>query len=540
MWSGAGTDVLVVGAGPTGLTLANELTRWGIAARVVEKAPLVSQHTKALGVQARTLEMVERLGLASAMVERGLPVTAFTIVSEGKPIARLDLGAIDSPYPYLLMLPQNEVEGLLHERLVASGVDVDHNVELVGLHDHGDHVDVGLRAGHGSIERIAARWVVGCDGAHSTVRHLLGVPFAGSAFEQRFAVADVELEWTLPGDEVFAFLDRGRFMAFFPMTRGRHRIAIAYPAAEERPGEVNPAELRDAFAAIGPPGRIREVNWASRFRINQRNVGHQRLGRVFLAGDAAHVHSLVGAQGMNTGIQDAMNLGWKLGMHLVGAAPQDILDSYAPEREQVAHRLVKGTRRFTRMTLLGSPIATAARRTIAPLVLSRSGVRDRIERAISQIDVSYPHSPLHGGAAHGRPGPGDRAPDGLVLDREGAEIRLFDLLREPRYTLLEFTERPAPPAVVRLGRQGRFLAHYRLVDRAGDARGMAGNELVDPGGRVRSRYGLPESGFVLVRPDGYVAARGDRDGSGVRSFLDRWLLDARDVDRSSDRTGLNR
>jgi 2-polyprenyl-6-methoxyphenol hydroxylase-like FAD-dependent oxidoreductase len=274
-----------VGAGPTGLTLANELARYGVAFRIVDKAPFVSQHTKALGVQARTLELMERLGVAGEMVGRGLPVTAFNILSELRQIACFDPGGIPSRYPYLLMLPQNEVEEILRDRLAAQGHTVGYGTEVMTFTQDRDGVRVQLRDQQGRPQDTTVAWLVGCDGAHSLVRYQLGVAFEGEAFEQRFAMADVRVAWPLPGDEVFAFLNRGNFMAFFPMAGGLHRVAIAHPAAAEPDGSVSVAELQESLDRNGPTGaRITDVAWTSRFRINQRKASRQSAGRVFLTG----------------------------------------------------------------------------------------------------------------------------------------------------------------------------------------------------------------------------------------------------------------
>jgi len=380
---------------------------------------------------------------------------------------------------------------------------------------------------------------VGCDGAHSLVRYQLGVAFEGEAFEQRFAVADVRVAWPLPGDEVFAFLNRGNFMAFFPMAGGLHRVAIAYPAAAEPDGSVSVAELQESLDRNGPTGaRITDVAWTSRFRINQRKASRQSAGRLFLTGDAAHVHSLVGAQGMNTGIQDAINLAWKPAMHIQRVAPRALLDTYETERGSVARRLVHGTRRFTRLTLLRAPVATAARRRIAPLVLSRPAVQQRIALAISQTDVSYRESPLRAGpAAKHAPAPGDRAPDAnLTTGPHGSPIRLYELLRDIRHVLLFFTGDGDDNAADRLWRALDAHLHafrplivaHRIVPAARSAArrsdGHPDGDLYDAGAAVHERYGLPHGGAVVLRPDGYVAVRAELSNlSPLQNYLQQWF-----------------
>jgi 2-polyprenyl-6-methoxyphenol hydroxylase-like FAD-dependent oxidoreductase len=513
------TDVLIVGAGPTGLTLANELLRHGAGVRIVDKAAEVAQSTKALGVQARTLEQLEGLGVSDAMVSRGLRLTKARIFSEHTQIADFDFGRIDSPYPYLLELPQNHVEEILADRLAEQGGRIDYSTELLTFDQGEDGVEATLRHADGREERSRFAYLVACDGARSLVRHQLGVDFEGSTFDQSFAVADVRLEWPLDGDALYAFLNRGAFMAFFPMADGLHRVAIAYRAGSEPAGEVDRAELERGLAQTGPPGAaITEVHWTSRFRINQRRAARQALGRVFLAGDAAHIHSLIGAQGMNTGIQDAVNLAWKLARVLDGRAPRALLESYQPERGEVSRRLLKATGRVTRMTLLRNPVATAIRRTVAPRITSRAAVQDRLPFALSQTDVAYPDSPLNTG--HGTPAPGERAPDAPL----GAG-RIFELLRGTGYVLLSFDGRQDATAEVEeaVRPYGEEIAVHRITADQ------------DPRGEARERYGCVDGGFVLIRPDHHIAVRGGRgEVHLLRDHLARWLTPSRDEHRTDE------
>lgn len=458
-------DVLIVGAGPTGLTLAVELARRGVGVRIVDAAASPTTETRALGVQPRTLELFERLGLAEAARTGGVCVTDFQVFSEGRRMLHLDLRGLPSAYPYLLMLPQPKVESLLAARLAECGVVVERRVEVTTLRQRPDAVEVDLRHAAGVAERAAVRWLVGCDGAHSTVRHRLGVPFLGAAFEENFAVADVRMDWPLPHDVFFSFLNRGNFVAYFPMPGGLHRLTIAYRPGEAPPGHVTFDELQTAVARCAPPAsRVGDITYAGRFQINQRRVARHRVGRVFLAGDAAHVHSVVGGQGMNTGIQDAFNLGWKLAAVIARRAHHNLLDSYATERAPVAHRLVAGTRRATRVTLLRNPIACAARRHIAPHVTSQPTVQRILCRALTQLDVSYRDGT--GGTNDSRLAVGDRFPQ-------------VHALHPTKYTL---QVRGVEPPGLR-----RVLDGYL--------------DLID----VQHLTDSPGSGLLLVRPDGYIA-----------------------------------
>lgn len=469
-------DVLIVGAGPTGLTLAVELARRGVNVRIIDASPAPTTETRALGVQPRTLELFDRLDLADAAIAEGVHVADFKVFSEGKQFLHLDLHGLETPYPYLLMLQQPRVEALLRSRLDSLGAAVERSTELTMLSQHFDAVEVELRHGDGTTETTRVPWLIGCDGAHSAVRHLLGVPFVGAAFEENFAVADVLMDWPLPHNVFHAFLNRGNFAAYFPMPDGLHRLTIAYRPGETPTGDVTYDELQAAVDRGAPPGaRIAEVHYAGRFQIHQRKVAKHSVGRVYLAGDAAHVHSVVGGQGMNTGIQDAFNLGWKLAAVVNGQAHPRLLDSYAEERAPVAHRLVRGTRRATRMTLLRNPIPTAARRHIAPHITPRPTLQRVLRRALTQLDVSYRDG--SGGSNDDRIAVGDRFPN-------------IELLHPAKYTLLVH------------GAQPPTLADYSAL--------------------IDVRHVEDGVGLTLVRPDGYIAVLTD-DAGAVSAYLETTL-----------------
>ncbi|MBO0879399.1 MAG: FAD-dependent monooxygenase [Mycobacterium sp.] len=501
------TSVLVVGAGPTGLTMAIELARRGVDVEIIDAAPGTAVETRALGVQARTLELFDTIGVADAAIARGLRVAAFSVYSENKQIVHVDQGGLDTPYPFTLMLPQHETEALLAARLDDLGVRVQRGVELTGLTQHPTAIQASLRHADGTVESAEVGWLVGCDGARSTVRSKLGVPFAGTAFEENFAVADLRMDWSLPHAQFYAFLNRGNFVAYFPMPAGTYRTAVGYPKGQAPQGDVSFEELERAVGKCSPPGaRVVQVQQTARFRINQRRVERHSVGRVFLAGDAAHIHSVVGAQGMNTGIQDAFNLGWKLAAVAQNRARPELLGTYHAERAPVVNRLVKGTRTFTRLVLLRNPVATAARRAIASRVMSRRGPQHTLVRALSEIDVSYRNR-----SRVGKRNPltvGDRAPNAPVRRcSTGAAVALFEVFAHDRHTLMivgpdqpDATSAAAP-----------YLDQLRVVHVFGDnesAPDDGDSAFFDPEGQVAQRYCVPAGGYALIRPDGYIAARG--------------------------------
>jgi 2-polyprenyl-6-methoxyphenol hydroxylase-like FAD-dependent oxidoreductase len=448
------SDVLIVGAGPVGLTLANDLIRRGIRCRLIDSAEHPAQKTKALGIHAKTLELLAKMGVVQTAIERGLKSPVFSLYSDGKRIARIDFREhlLDSPYPYVLMLPQHETERLLTEHLQSQGGAIEWQTELISATQDEQGVEAVLRHPDGQQERVHAPYLVGCDGAHSTVRHLLGLDFAGTSFEQSFAVGNVRLTWDLSYDGIFAFVHRDNFIAYFAMADGRHRVVIAYELDKAPTGDVTLEEIQAAIDTCGPQGaRASDPADLTRFHVNQRRAEHYRSGRIFLAGDAAHIHSPIGAQGMNTGMQDALNLGWKLALAMKGQASPLLLESYETEREQVGEALLRGTERATRMALSLNPLLLALRNALAPIFFSSlPGAVHRLAEALSEISIAYPHSPItvDQGDTKRTLRAGDRAPNALVRIGEGAEPQpLFEIFKSPRSILLVLAAQQEATAV---------------------------------------------------------------------------------------------
>ena len=411
------TDVLIVGAGPTGLALALWLTKLGVKVRIVDRTTQVGTTSRALAVQARTLELYRQLDLTDAVLKHGHQTPAVNLWVRGKKAARLPFETIGvglTPYPFLHIFPQDEHEVLLAERLQALGVAVERRTEFLGFEDRGDGVTARLRAGDGSEETCEAAYIAGCDGARSRVRETIGGGFPGGTYRQLFYVADVEAEGVSVDGELHVDLDEADFLAIFPLA-GKGRARLIGTVRDERADHPETLKFEDVSsrAIENMKVTVRRVNWFSTYHVHHRVTDHFRKGRAFLLGDAAHIHSPAGGQGMNTGIGDAINLAWKLAAVVAGRAPDGLLDSYEAERAPFARRLVATTDRAFSIATADGPVADLVRTRIAPLVLSGvvriEAAREYLFRTVSQITLNYRGGPISTGQA-GKVQGGNRLP----------------------------------------------------------------------------------------------------------------------------------
>ena len=394
------TPVLIVGAGPTGLVLALWLTRSGVSVRIIDAAAEPGTTSRALGVQARTLELYRQLGIAQEVVDAGNIVQAVNLWSGDSLRARIQFGNLSvgmSPFPYLLIYPQDEHEELLIRHLDALGVHVERNTKLAGFVQDADGVRATLTLPDGSESECDASYIAGCDGAHSKVRETLGIGFPGGTYAELFYVANVDASGPFDTREPYVSIDGADFVAIFPL-RAEGRVRLI-GRVREAPGD-DPHAVTFADVSMNAIGRmhlvISKVNWFSTYKVHHRVVNSFRTGRAFLLGDAAHIHSPVGGQGMNTGIGDAINLAWKLAAVLKGEAAAPLLDSYEPERIGFARRLVATTDRaftfVTNQTRVVSAVRVLLAAIILPFVVRTQAAKRFMFRTISQIGIKYPMS----------------------------------------------------------------------------------------------------------------------------------------------------
>ena len=498
------TDVLIVGAGPTGLMLANQLARRGVRVLIIDRHGGPSLQTRALGVQARTLEIYQKLGIVDRALALGKRADGANMWAQGRRTARVPLSVAGSqltPYPYVLILGQDDNERIMGDRLAEFGVPVQWNTELTALEQNSEGVVATLQTADATKREISAAWVAGCDGAHSAVRELNGIGFPGAPYEHIFYVADVTMTGSMVPDELNVYLWREGFHLLFPMRGKDHwRVVGILPEVLRGRDDLTFADIipyvhRQAEAGLS----FGECSWFSTYRIHHRAAARFRNGRCFLLGDAAHIHSPVGAQGMNTGLQDAYNLAWKLALVVKQRADAGLLDSYEAERVPVAQRLLDTTDRAFRIVVSDSWLAGLMRTKIiarvAAFAMSRPAIRRFAFRVVSQIGIHYRNSPLSVSLAQlpkDAPQAGDRFPWLRLTLRPGGAIEdLFEKFDDTHFHLVLFGQQ----APATLSNFADLLRVHAIPAEPANAAEL-------------TRAGIPSPSFYLLRPDGHVGLSG--------------------------------
>ena len=485
-------EVLIVGAGPTGLVLALWLTRLGVQVRIVDHAAEPGTTSRAVAVQARTLEFYRQIGLADSVITRGREVSAANLWVAGRLVARAVFGPMGrgiSPYPYAFIFPQDEHERLLIDRLSDAGVEVERETAFVGLEERDAGIIARLVRAGSRVDFCKAAFVAGCDGAHSRLREVLSIGFAGGTYEHLFYVADVEAHGPAMNGDIHVALDRTDFLAVFPLTDAHRARLVGTVRRELEAARRESLTWDDVSTRVIEWMRIdvERVNWFSTYHVHHRVADRFRSGRAFLLGDAAHVHSPVGGQGMNTGIGDAVNLAWKLAAVLRGRAGIPILDTYESERIAFARRLVETTdQAFTGVTsssLTARTLRLHLVPALLPGLLTIEAFRRLAFRTVSQTVINYRRSALSEGRA-GRVHGGDRLP-WVPLDTSDRGADNFTPLTSLDWQVHIYGN--ALPEIRAVCAELHLALHEFGWQPA------------------MERAGLRQDALYLLRPDGYVA-----------------------------------
>lgn len=533
--------VLIVGAGPSGLMMALCLKEYGISATIIDKRSTTTTFSKALGMQARTLEVFQDLKLAKKMVAAGLPMPRMFFYKGSKLLGKADFSWLETTYPFILGIPQSTTESVLEQALTAQGMHVRWNTSLEQLQEMEDRVFVTLNK-EGTLASELFDYVIGCDGIHSKVREDLGISFKGMKDPENFAVADVELIGNIKKDGILAVIaeDNSGLVLFFPITEGRTRIVInnchldphTEPSLEYIQQIVKQRTQQELT--------LKNLHWSSMFNVQYRKASQFSKGHCFLVGDAAHVHSPIGGQGMNTGLQDAYNLAWKLALVIKNQASPHLLDTYGEERHSNAKKLLRLTKIMTIVGTAKSWILRLLRPHILKFVLNKQKLSHFLTLKLSQLSNHYRSSSLSRNrlswkkwlqSKHHYLVAGDRLLD-LELMVQGKLCSLLDFVSGPHFSVLIFATHIK--AVEKQLRQLDFLlnAKYPHIELYVIAKDNGSQELADFTGKIAScdlqsfeKYSLSSSIIYLVRPDKYIGlVQEDLDLKPLEHYLDAFLI----------------
>lgn len=525
-------DVLIVGAGPVGLTMALSAAKQGLCYRIIDRLPEPSGLSKALALWSSALEMLDSLGVSGQILGSGVTAKGVRISRGSHLLAEIPAGYhVDSPFPHMVLLPQSETERVLRDGLTKAGGSIERGVELIALEQDDEKVTATVRLSNGHTEKIACRWLAGCDGAHSTVRHLAGGAFEGDSLEDTFILCDAKIDGDLEAATAHLFWSGDGLLAIFPVVRGVWRV-IATREPGHDPGEPTLSEIQAILDHRGPGGLLLHgETWLSAFRISERKAAAFRHGRVFLAGDAAHVHSPAGGQGMNTGMQDAFNLTWKLAVLRREGANPLIADTYHDERSPVAAQVLRNSGRMIRSNMVRHRFAQLLRDNLVQLASHSEFVKRKMAHALSGIGIRYAKNPLVADDKHWSEdwigygyAPGTR-PREVTVFRLREPVSLFREWGAPLFTLLLFSGRnPGERDIDRLHSVALVADGWsdwiRVLKIWKGDRPPGDDWLVDPQGEAHKRFGADLSSFYLIRPDQYTALRSQPAEPGV---LQDWL-----------------
>lgn len=525
-------DVLVVGGGPTGLTMACELLRHGITPRIIDKALAPTDKSKAFGIHPRTLELLDNIGIVDTFLEEGNACNAFDMYDCGEPLASVVFDSIESKYPFVLMLAQSDTERMLHEHLKGYGIEVERNTELKRIKQTEDGVVATIRTPYNSTEEIHCKYLVGCDGAHSVTRHQLNFDFKGAPYPNYWLLADCNIDWKYPTFHLSIFIHPTGVTAYFPLREDRGRLMFELedsPIDEEMALPV----MDDVHRLMEERGiqhnGISDPNWLAYFRLHHRMVDKYSEGRVFLCGDSAHIHSPMGGQGMNTGIQDSYNLAWKMALVLKGKSPETLLDSYNTERHKIGKEVVDLTDTATKMATIHNPVISVIRNKMIGVLSKITPVQQKIVSTLTQLEFHYKDSPIveerwfeskevegyvpHGGDLKA----GERFKDYSLQSVDGSgSTELYKLLKGAEHELLIFTG--AEPEDMEIEEISKIVESAKQYGALLETHLIIGSEEMPAGlpqvssvwidkGEMHKDFGAAKASLYLIRPDGYIAFR---------------------------------
>jgi len=527
------TPVLVIGGRTTGLMMGSELARHGVAVRIVDKSPGIDPHSRATLLHSRTLEILHSLGIARRVIKDAQPMHGICLYANGRFIARSEEYAVDSPFPVAVALSQAKTEKVLEQHLNSFGVKVERSTQLTAIVQGADGLHATLKHADGREELVDTPWLIGCDGAHSTVRHLSEEVFPGGADPYPYMLADVVVDGPLKPEDAYIFLNDHGDLFFFLLDEGRRLVVANAPKGSN----LSEAPTLKQFQEIVnerslPDFRLSDPRWLAHFHIHYRLAPHYRHGRAFLAGDAAHVHSLIGGQGMNTGIQDAHNLAWKLALVMRGVVPNTWLDTYETERRLIAEDVITVTKKATEEGEIFASLSPQEREKLIEHMFVPEGEKMRVRHHAEEIDLDYSSSPLcvePDDGFEGGPHAGSRAPDATPVLVNGKICTFFDLLSGANHRLVLFAAPTESDSLTDLASAAGAVveAHGHWIDVF-----VVGNQIQqfalphnvtiieDPNRSLYQRYGAKTGSLYLIRPDGYVAYRSRRLHS-LGEYLDR-------------------
>lgn len=471
-------DVLIVGSGPTGLMLAVLLEKLGVTFRIIDKNSGPAKESRALGIQPRTLELFQKIGLIDQFLERGIKVQGADLYVSGNEVFNLnlqDMQRSDTAFPFIYFLPQSDTENILIDHLESRGIQIERNTQLLHFTDRGEYVDATI----GNQEKLKTRFICGCDGSHSSVRKALGLSFKGEAYGHDFIMTDSRVEWNLPHDRLQIFMEKGKLGIFFPLKDKNLSRIVSIARKNARKESTTLKEVENAFnEASHQNARLSDPQWVTKYHIHHRRVKRMKVGNVFLLGDAAHIHSPAGAQGMNTGIQDANNLAWKIKAALVSPEFKDkILKTYELERLPIASKLINFTDRFFSLAVSDNYFVREMRKLFVPLI-SRFA-RKSFFSFISQLDIHYHSNFMIKGNHNKLLESGMRAPD-ISMEMAGYQYYVLAM------------------------KSSSFSSEERASVRSEALRNNVRNVIFITDDTILKLYKVKEEGLFLVRPDGYI------------------------------------